>query len=199
MKEIWKGIDGYEDKYEVSSQGRVRTIAKRNRWGDKLYPLKKPIYNKFSIVNGHLYVILTNNKKRSTCAVHRLVAKAFIDNPLKLPVINHKDENPFNNNFENLEWCTFEYNNRYGTVRERQRLSHLNHKSLSAPVICKKDGVFVAEYPSMNEAQRKTSALQSHIMQCCQGKRKTAGGYEWQYKYGRKKPLHINRCLSSDI
>ena len=52
------------------------------------------------------------NKRRYM--VHRLVAEAFIDNPYDLPQVNHKDENPKNNNVNNLEWCTREYNVNYG-------------------------------------------------------------------------------------
>ena len=53
--------------------------------------------------------------------VHRVVADAFIPNPNNYPCINHKDENPANNKVENLEWCTYKYNNNYGTFAERRR------------------------------------------------------------------------------
>lgn len=45
--------------------------------------------------------------------VHRLVAYNFIPNPDNLPIINHKDCNPSNNNVDNLEWCTYQYNATY--------------------------------------------------------------------------------------
>lgn len=192
MNEIWKPISGYEGRYEISNMGRVRTIAQQNRWGETLYPLSTPIYNKASRVNGHLTVVLTKNKVRKTHLVHRLVALAFIPNPYNLPIVNHKDENPENNAVSNLEWCTRKYNNSYGTVRERQKVSHINHPLLSTPVICLKNGIVLTEYPSMKEAERQTGCHQTHIMACCQGKRKTTGGFEWQYKIGRKKPLVTN-------
>jgi hypothetical protein len=53
--------------------------------------------------------------------VHRLVAKAFIPNPLNLEMVNHKDENPLNNNVDNLEWCTRSYNNSYGHATDSYR------------------------------------------------------------------------------
>ena len=45
--------------------------------------------------------------------VHRLVAYNFIPNPNNYPIVNHKDENPSNNNVDNLEWCTYQYNSTY--------------------------------------------------------------------------------------
>lgn len=51
--------------------------------------------------------------------IHRLVAQAFIPNPDNLPCVNHKDENPNNNNVDNLEWCTQKYNCNYGTRVDR--------------------------------------------------------------------------------
>ena len=108
MTEIWKNIDGYEGKYQVSNFGQVKSMIGQEK---VLHPKKHR--------NGHLQIGLHKDKKRKTMYIHRLVAQAFIPNPDNLPCVNHKDENPNNNNVDNLEWCTQKYNCNYGTRVDR--------------------------------------------------------------------------------
>jgi hypothetical protein len=63
--------------------------------------------------DGYITVILYKNYKIKALRVHRLVAEAFIPNPDNLPEVNHKDENPMNNEVSNLEWCNRSYNINY--------------------------------------------------------------------------------------
>jgi hypothetical protein len=126
--EIWKPIEGYETLYEVSNYGRVKskerfTTGKRNR---KL-PSKilKPFEN-----NGYLRVSLCKDGKSRDIRVHRLVAIAFIENHQNKPYINHKDGNPGNNHFTNLEWCTQKENIRHayktGLAKRHGKLRELD-------------------------------------------------------------------------
>lgn len=108
MTEIWKDIEGYEGKYQVSNFGQVKSMIGQEK---VLHPKKHR--------NGHLQIGLHKDKKRKTMYIHRLVAQAFIPNPDNLPCVNHKDENPNNNNVDNLEWCTQKYNCNYGTRVDR--------------------------------------------------------------------------------
>ena len=108
MTEIWKNIEGYEGKYQVSNLGQVKSMIGQEK---VLHPKKHR--------NGHLQIGLHKDKKRTTMYIHRLVAQAFIPNPDNLPCVNHKDENPNNNNVDNLEWCTQKYNCNYGTRVDR--------------------------------------------------------------------------------
>lgn len=117
MEEIWKKIKGYED-YEISNLGRVKSY-KLNKRGNILTPAKYGI--------GYFHIVLNNNGVK-TLAVHRLVAQAFIPNPNNYSQINHKDENPSNNNVNNLEWCDAKYNNNYGHHGEKISNATLNHK-----------------------------------------------------------------------
>ena len=109
MTEIWKDIDGYEGLYQVSNLGRVKS----------LHHNKEKILKGSYAKEGYHLISLSKEGTQKRCLVHRLVATAFIPNPYKLECVNHKDENPRNNNVDNLEWCTKAYNNCYGTRLER--------------------------------------------------------------------------------
>lgn len=178
-EEIWKDIAGYEGLYQVSNFGRIKSLERsvNDNGGNNL--LKERILKPF-YVSGYYSARLYINRSHKDYRVHRLVAQAFITNPYNLPIINHKDENRLNNTVENLEWCTYQYNNTYGTVIEKQIKSHLNHKDLSKPVLCIELNKI---FPSIHEAGRWLGDyhLQAHICECCNGKRKTCYNYHWKY------------------
>ena len=166
-KEIWKDIEGYEGKYQVSNKGRVKSLS-YNKTG------REDIMKQRKSTNGYLMANLCKNGKHKHCLIHRLVASAFIHNPEGLPEVNHKDEDKTNNNVENLEWCDHLYNNNYGTKNERSA------KSQGKPVICIETNII---YFSVHEAQRKTGILASSICNCANHKKRchTARRLHWQY------------------
>ena len=55
-------------------------------------------------------VKLTINKNKKDYLVHRLVARTFLENPLNLPQVNHKDKDKLNNSVANLEWVSIQDN-----------------------------------------------------------------------------------------
>lgn len=102
--EIWKD---YNEQYEVSSLGQVRSKPKKVRSTYGGYYLKEGrILKQNDNGQGYLQVQLCHNGVNKTERVHRLVALTFIENPHKLPKVNHKDCNKRNNAVANLEWCT---------------------------------------------------------------------------------------------
>lgn len=123
--ELWKPISGYEGYYEVSNFGKVKSLSRvvkavsHNKIITRKTPEKclKPILTGKD--NAYLTVTLCKEGKCKPILLHRLVAEAFLPNPDNLPCVNHKDENPKNNCVDNLEWCTYAYNNSYGTRNER--------------------------------------------------------------------------------
>ena len=110
--EEWKDIEGYDGLYQISNYGRVKS----------LHYSKEKILKQTLTKTNYYQIRLSKNGITKQHYVHRLVAKMFvynndIDNKT---IINHKDENPMNNHYTNLEWCTQEYNINYGTRTQRQ-------------------------------------------------------------------------------
>lgn len=106
--EKWRLLGFLDDYYAVSSLGKVFSL--RNN-----IILKSQISNK-----GYEYVVIKIHGNQKAYHVHKLVALAFIPNPNNLPIVNHIDENPLNNNVNNLEWCTYFYNNTYNGIQKKR-------------------------------------------------------------------------------
>lgn len=179
--EIWKDIEGFEGRYQVSNLGNVKSLNYGNHGYEK--NLIPKINNK-----GYLWVELLKNNTRKCYLVHRLVAMAFIDNPNGFNIINHKDENPLNCTVENLEWCTTEYNNKYSRDRHPERIKikpikisrpykrhkeHINQLSLN--------GEFIKQWENLAELAREKKYHSTSIKECCEGKRNKAYGYRWEF------------------
>ena len=123
IKELWKPIKNYEDLYEVSNKGNIKSIRRYIKSNHNNTRLQEEILRKLTLTNkGYLSVRLCKNSKYKTFLVHRLVAEAFIPNTYNYPEINHLDENKTNNNANNLEWCSHDYNIKYSTNPSKKLL-----------------------------------------------------------------------------
>lgn len=176
---IWKDIVGYEGIYQVSNTGAVKRIGMYTNQTGKTWSserLLKPSIKE----NGYMIVGLSKNGKVSAKYIHRLVAMAYIDNPLNKPTVNHKDGNKKNNNIDNLEWTTYLENNIHSIkILNRDTKNSSDSKSVLQYDL---NGNFIKEYPSMREAERQTGICGIDKV-CANAKyRKTAGGYIWKYK-----------------
>ena len=178
-EEIWKPIvslQQYNKYYEISNFGNVRN---KNHYVLKQQKGRHNEYRRIMLIRGCSF------------AIHRLVAEAFLDKAdfkycdyedisnidLDKLKINHKDENPSNNHVDNLEWCTDSYNCSYGTRNERRAEKMripIKQYSLNGEFIKDWDGAYIAK----KELNFKTD---THIIECCEGKRKTAYKYIWKY------------------
>jgi len=161
LSEIWKNIKGYETCYQVSNYGRVKSFYRGEHF-------LKPVSNK----SGYLIVTLWKNNHSKTFYVHRLVAEAFLPNPLNLPCVNHKSEVKTENFVENLEWCTKEYNESYGT--RNQRISQKHNVAVEQYDL---DGNLLNVFKSQSVAADKLGLCQSSISACCLGKQKHYKGF----------------------
>lgn len=185
MEEIWKPVVGWEGLYEVSSEGRVRSIDRVIVGRDGVSQKMKGIVRKTRKINSGYYIVhFRDGLRNCNLLVHRLVAQAFVPNPHNYGYVNHKDENKENNAAFNLEWCTAVYNANYGSARQKLSCSHTNHPSLSKGVImADKEGTPLRSFSSIHEASRNTGISDSQISRCCRGEiyYLTAGGYRWYY------------------
>lgn len=121
-QEVWKDIEGYEGRYQVSNLGRVKSLKKATtslisgNVCTRIYDesILKPIDTKSNTSKGYVRVHLGKGTgKRVLKSIHRLVALAFIPNPMNLPQVNHINGDKTDNRAENLEWCTAKHNTRH--------------------------------------------------------------------------------------
>lgn len=185
-KEVWIAIPGYEALYEVSDKGNVRSIAFFCSRNNRLQLRRTPrILLQETSHDGYKRVVLSRYGVHKHFGVHRLVAMAFIPNPENLSQVNHKDENPSNNNVFNLEWCTGKENCNHGMHRQRISERQTNAAHHSKPVSQYSiDGIFICNFPSTREAERQTGIACEQISRVCMGKNSHAGGFKWKYGYG---------------
>jgi hypothetical protein len=106
--EIWHPCAGYETHYEVSSLGNVKSIDRmvNNRVGNGLRRSPSKLLKHGRSKSGYLIVSFCVDGVKSNHTVHRLVARAFIENESNKSQVNHKDGNKHNNHIDNLEWVT---------------------------------------------------------------------------------------------
>lgn len=107
MEEIWKVIDGYEGYYEVSNQGRVRSVNRQITCNGVTMLRKSQIRLPGKKEEGYLYVALSKEGVVQTEYIHRLVAISFLEGRTEeRSQVNHKNFIKSDNRVENLEWCS---------------------------------------------------------------------------------------------
>lgn len=181
MEEIWKDIEGYEGRYQVSNLGRVkalpRTVEGHNQHGKwtRTEPAKI-MAQKLQNTDRYQVSLRDADGKRTTFYVHRLVAMAFVPGYFEGATVNHKNEDHHDNRADNLEWMTKAENNAYGTHNFRVG------KSLRMSVeMLTDEGQHVAYFDSMSEAAEKSGCPLSSIHRCCYGRQETTNGYRFKF------------------
>lgn len=168
--EIWKDIIGFEQYYQVSNLGRVRSK-------DRIVITPKTSYFK----KGRILIPSLDSK-----------GNYLPPNPHNYKQVNHINENKKDNRADNLEWCTAEYNMNYGTAMQRAKETYASRYDRSAiaknNAIKKKviqytlDGKYIKEWDSLTDIQNELGFCRSNISKCCEGKYKQANNFIWKFK-----------------
>lgn len=179
MQEIWKDIDNYIGKYQISNLGRVKSLPRNGTiCSERILKIQKDR-------KGYSYVSFHKKKFK----VHRLVAQAFIPNPTNKPEVNHIDENKENNIVENLEWNTSKENIAHSFkigLRKNVDLKKVSQyarlKNIKPIIQYDLLGNFIKKWESATEVQNCLGYKAQNVGACCLGKYKKSNGFIWQFE-----------------
>lgn len=181
--EEWKDIPSLQGCYIASTFGRIISLGRyvKNRhtliW-------KKPKVSKQTklLTTGYYAVMVSQNNQSKLLLVHRLVAEAFLPNPLNYPCVDHIDTNKENNIVSNLRWCSYK-----GNMNNKRTLHHLRstqkihtRKGFSYPVVALENGVCIKTYPSITSV-KKDGHDPKRVSIVCDKRGKRHHNYNWMY------------------
>jgi len=175
---IWRDIKNFENRYQVSSCGKVRSLD----FKDSLGRTRKGRILKLQLDRrGYPRVRLSINNRKFSYRIHRLVATAFIPNTENKPQVNHIDGDKTNNSVKNLEWVTNLENMRHSISTGLYKESLFGDKSPNYKgeiVVLNSDGEIIMKLKGskqMLDAGFDPRNVNAVVL----GKRKTYKGYKF--------------------
>ena len=193
---VWKDIIGFEGVYQISNNGNIRSVDRKQiSSAGRTISYKGQIIKQTPNSKGYLRVLLSKSNVKKYYFVHRLVALHFVNNsnPNLNNVVNHLDSNYLNNNASNLEWTTLKGNSQHALKngrlnRTKEWVEHLKKglewttKAIEAydPIT----GEIKEKFSKLSECKDKGYEASSVCM-CCKGKRKHHRGLCWRYAKSR--------------
>lgn len=154
--------------YYASEQGYI--------WGPGRYgngKILKPTPDR----TGHLYVTICVGGEQIRKYVHRLIAEAFISNPMNYPIVRHLDDDPSNNHVDNLAWGTSADNVR-DSIRNGTAYVLRQRTPLKAMDLTNGDEFY---FESQKEAARVLGVCEAAINRSLRFKQEQVNGYIFCY------------------
>lgn len=183
IQEIWKPVKNYENLYEVSNLGKIRSVDRNiTTTNGTIRCLRGKPVACTPARSGYVFVMLYKDSVPKRYSVHRVVAETFLPNPENLPQVNHIDEDRANNCVYNLEWCT-----------QSENIKSRKNKGEKKVLQYDKDGHFIKEWNSIvkisEELGIKYTTIQSAVSH-----NHFCSNYFWRY-YSENYPLKIEVTL----
>ena len=178
-KEIWKDVPGYEGYYQVSNFGRLKSFHGKK---ERITIGKQNSGNK----NDYRCFQLSKNGKVKVIKAHRLIAETFIHNPEKKPEVNHISGLKYQNNVENLEWCTRKENSVHASKNGLSSTywlgkggkGYFGNKKINQYDL---NGNFIMSHESASLAGKYLGVHPSNISRAAKGVREACSGFKWEY------------------
>ena len=183
-QEIWKPIKGYENLYQVSNLGNVKSLSrlvKGIKYGKYYeYPTNEKLLKQHKDDKGYLRVKLYKDGVSQTMKVHRLVAESFLGD-IYNKEIDHINTTKTDNRVENLRIVTSKENSNNSITKIHNSISHIGKVAKKVRCIFKDDTF--KEFDSLTEAVNQNYATNiTNVSQCCHGIIKTHNNLRWEFK-----------------
>lgn len=199
-QEKLKWINGYEGIYVITSKGNVFSVVRHDKLGRLTGGNIKVGHNKC----GYKFVALYKDGECKQEYIHRLVAKAFIDNIDNKPCIDHIDNDKYNNDVCNLRWCSHKENMNNDITRKRMledTSKYISQEGKNNPFsreVGKYDwnDELLESYESISLAAKANGISSKSISKVCKGKQLSSGGFIWRYMSEAKRVMpRANRVV----